>query len=139
MSRFPQSIALVITGDLREVKRRTRRASQRIAISAIHSARVNVAILLIYCILPFSVQGLYAQQVSTQRPQYRQLSYADLDQLVAPIALYPDALVAQILAAATYSSQVVEADRFVQRNRGLAPEQLARMVDMQPWDPRACY
>ena len=135
MSRFPQSIALVITGDLREVKRRTRRASQRIAISAIHSASVNVAILLIYCILPFSVQGLYAQQVSTQRPQYRQLSYADLDQLVAPIALYPDALVAQILAAATYSSQVVEADRFVQRNRGLAPEQLARMVDMQLWDP----
>ena len=135
MSRFPQSIALVITGDLREVKRRTRCSSQRIAIFAIHSARVSIAILLIYCILPLSVQGLYAQEVSTQRPQYRQLSYAELDQLVAPIALYPDALVAQVLAAATYSSQVVEADRFVQRNRGLALEQLARMVDMQPWDP----
>ena len=129
---FPQSIALVITGYLREFKRR---AFQWIAISAIRSARVSIAILLIYCIVPLSVVGVYAQQAPPLRPQYRQLSYAELDQLVAPIALYPDALVAEVLAAATYSSQVVEADRFVQRNRSLAPEQLARMVDTQPWDP----
>ena len=42
-----------------------------------------------------------------------QPSASELDQLVAPIALYPDALVAQILAAATYPTQVVEADRDV--------------------------
>ena len=40
----------------------------------------------------------------------------DLDQLVAPIALYPDKLVGQILAASTYPTEVVEADRWVQQN-----------------------
>ncbi len=48
-----------------------------------------------------------APQPSTANPQ-------DLQQLVAPIALYPDALLAQILAAATYPTQVVEADRWIQ-------------------------
>jgi hypothetical protein len=76
-----------------------------------------------------------AQAAPVVRPQYAQLNYAQLDQLVAPIALYPDALIAQILAAATYSTQIVEAERFVQRNSAVSPEQLARMVDGERWDP----
>jgi hypothetical protein len=58
----------------------------------------------------------------------------ELQQLVAPIALYPDALVAQVLAASTYPTQVVEAARFVQSNSALKGEQLAAAVDKQPWD-----
>ncbi len=58
-----------------------------------------------------------------------------LQQLVAPIALYPDALVAQILAAATYPDEVVEADRWLQQNPNLKGEQLGKEVDKQPWDP----
>ena len=58
-----------------------------------------------------------------------------LQQLVAPIALYPDALVAQILAAATYPDQVVEADRWLQQHTDLKGEQLGNEVDQQPWDP----
>jgi hypothetical protein len=58
-----------------------------------------------------------------------------LQQLVAPIALYPDALVAQVLAAATYPEQVVEADRWMQQNSNLKGQQLADEVDKQPWDP----
>jgi hypothetical protein len=58
-----------------------------------------------------------------------------LQQLVAPIALYPDALVAQILAAATYPDQVVEADRWLQQHADLKGEQLGKEVDKQPWDP----
>ncbi len=58
-----------------------------------------------------------------------------LQQLVAPIALYPDELVAQILAAATYPAQVVEADRWLQQHRGLKGDNLARAVDAQTWDP----
>lgn len=42
----------------------------------------------------------------------------ELDQLVAPIALYPDALVAQILAASTYPTEVVQADRWVEQHSG---------------------
>jgi hypothetical protein len=59
----------------------------------------------------------------------------ELQQLVAPIALYPDALVAQILAAATYPTQIVEADRWMQRHSNLKGEELAKEVDKQDWDP----
>jgi hypothetical protein len=58
-----------------------------------------------------------------------------LDQLVAPIALYPDGLVAQILAASTWPSEVVEADRWVQQHSGLKGTELAQAVDQQAWDP----
>src|SRR5438876_7661452 len=60
---------------------------------------------------------------------------AELQQLVAPIALYPDALVAQILAAATYPEQIVEADRWMQQHGGLSGQQLAEEVDKEAWDP----
>ena len=58
-----------------------------------------------------------------------------LQQLVAPIALYPDALVAQVLAASTYPAQVVEADRWMQQHSSLQGEALAQQVDQQQWDP----
>src|SRR5713101_2645127 len=63
------------------------------------------------------------------------LSSDQLDQLVAPIALYPDALVAQILAGSTYPTEVVEADRWMQSHSDLKGEKLAKEVDKQPWDP----
>src|SRR5271168_439029 len=54
------------------------------------------------------------QPQNPQAHQYPQQTPEQLQQLVAPIALYPDSLVAQILAAATFPEQVVEADRWVQ-------------------------
>lgn len=66
---------------------------------------------------------------------YAQQSPTQLEQLVAPIALYPDSLVAQILAASTFPEQVVEADRWVQANPDLQGTALAQAVDQQPWDP----
>jgi len=60
---------------------------------------------------------------------------AQLQQIVAPIALYPDALVAQILAAATYPDQIVEADRWMQQHPDLKGDELGQEVDKQPWDP----
>jgi hypothetical protein len=59
----------------------------------------------------------------------------ELNQLVAPIALYPDALVAQIVAAASYPTEIVEADRWAQQNSGLKGEELAKAADSQSWDP----
>jgi hypothetical protein len=61
-------------------------------------------------------------------------SAEQLEQLVAPIALYPDALVAQILAGSTYPTQIVEADRWMQQNANLKGEDLGKAVDTQPWD-----
>lgn len=68
-------------------------------------------------------------------PQAARLSPQQLQQLVAPIALYPDALVAQILAASAYPTQIVEADRFLQDNPNLRGAELGAQVDQQDWDP----
>jgi uncharacterized membrane protein YgcG len=70
-----------------------------------------------------------------QEPQYTPQTPEQLQQLVAPIALYPDSLVAQILAASTFPEQVVEADRWVQTNPDLKGDALGQAVDQQPWDP----
>jgi hypothetical protein len=63
------------------------------------------------------------------------LSSDELDQLVAPIALYPDALVAQILAGSTYPTEIVEAARWQSANPGLSGDDLAAAVDSTNWDP----
>src|ERR1700689_752045 len=64
-----------------------------------------------------------------------QQSTQELEQLVAPIALYPDPLVAQILAGATHPTEIVEADRWLQQSEALKGEALASAVNAQPWDP----
>jgi len=73
------------------------------------------------------------QAVSDSRPY----TPAQLDQMLAPIALYPDPLLAQILMAATYPLQIVEADRWLQENdnAGLQGNDLAAALAQQPWDP----
>jgi hypothetical protein len=85
----------------------------------------------------------YGQQpYPPQQPAYGQaqmqpqpLSAQQLEQLVAPIALYPDPLVAQVLTASTYPGQVTDADRWRQA-QGYAPaEQIAAGADAQNWDP----
>jgi len=61
-------------------------------------------------------------------PVYQPLSADQLDQLLGPIALYPDPLIAQILPAATLPTQIVLADRYVSGGGGLD------QIDQQPWD-----
>ena len=58
-----------------------------------------------------------------------------LEQLVAPIALYPDALLTQVLMAATYPLEVVEAARWVKKNTGLRGDALETALKDQTWDP----
>ena len=70
-----------------------------------------------------------------QAPPYTQQTPEQLQQLVAPIALYPDSLLSQILAASTFPEQVVEADQWVQAHPDLKGDDLAKAVDQQPWDP----
>src|SRR5215469_16673413 len=81
-------------------------------------------------------QGAEQQQGSDQgQSGYTPQTPEQLQQLVAPIALYPDSLVAQILAATTFPAQVVEADRWIQAHPDLKGDALAQAVDQQPWDP----
>lgn len=62
-------------------------------------------------------------------------SQQDLDQILAPIALYPDALLAQIFMAATYPLEVVEAARWVKANPGMSETALEEAMQSQTWDP----
>jgi len=82
-----------------------------------------------------SQQDAQASPQDEQASTYTQQTPEALQQLVAPIALYPDSLVAQILAASTFPEQVVEADRWVQENPDLKGDALGHAVDQQPWDP----
>ena len=59
----------------------------------------------------------------------------ELDQMLAPIALYPDELLVQVLMAATYPLEVVKAYRWVQANPNLKGDQLAAALEQQGWDP----
>ena len=62
------------------------------------------------------------------------LDAAQLDQLVAPIALYPDTLLAQVLMASTYPLEVVQADRFAEANKSLKGDALESALAKQDWD-----
>ncbi len=97
-----------------------------------------LALALFFVTLPQNLpasQDPQAPAQSAQGPQYAQQTPDQLQQLVAPIALYPDSLVSQILAASTFPEQVVEADRWVQSHPDLKGDALAQAVDQQPWDP----
>src|SRR6202795_4167049 len=76
-----------------------------------------------------------AAPIPQTTPQAAQQSSEQLQELVAPIALYPDALIAQILAASTYPDQVVECGKWMQQNKTLQGQQMAQEVDKQSWDP----
>src|SRR5436853_2745080 len=101
------------------------------------SKRILVALLS--CLLvQFTAQAGSSTSASQsgQQPQGPAAGQTpqELQQLVAPIALYPDALVAQILAASTYPTEIVEADRWMQSHSNLKGEELAKEVDKQDWD-----
>jgi Protein of unknown function (DUF3300) len=66
------------------------------------------------------------------QPASQPLNLGQLEQLVAPVALYPDTLLAQVLAASTYPTQVMQADRWL---RSQSPDQIAQGADVQNWDP----
>lgn len=103
--------------------------------------QVLISLLSLALLLPAwppnlrAYQDAPAPQQATQAPQHPAQTPEQLQQLVAPIALYPDSLVAQILAASTFPEQVVEADRWVQAHPDLKDEALGRAVDQEPWDP----
>src|SRR6266576_4383512 len=81
-----------------------------------------------------SVATQEAQAATAPGVQSAQPNPEQLQQLVAPLALYPDELVAEVLAASTYPTEVVQANRWLQQHSILKDQQLATEVDKQPWD-----
>src|SRR5580704_14674494 len=95
----------------------------------------SMAIFLSCCLLLLGAGAGFATDPSQEPPQAAQQSPDQLQQLVAPIALYPDALIAQILPAATYPAEIVDAQRWMEQHRDLTGAALAQQVDSQAWDP----
>src|ERR1700757_5047962 len=97
-------------------------------------------VLLALAILAASAVGAAAQQGATapspspSQPDQTLLKPEQLEALVAPIALYPDALLANMLAAATYPLEVVEADRWIKENKNLKGDALANEASKKGWD-----
>jgi hypothetical protein len=80
--------------------------------------------------------GVSAQepQAAAPAPAAKPFKEEELASLLAPIALYPDTVVAQILMASTYPLEVIEARRWVEKNQQLQGEALATEAKKQPWD-----
>jgi hypothetical protein len=76
-------------------------------------------------------QSLMAQSESKEKP----FKQEELDQLLAPIALYSDSLLVQILMASTYPLEVVQAERWAKQNESLTGDALAEVLEEQDWDP----
>src|ERR1700716_3948905 len=113
---------------------------QRKVIMTIKIFKQILTVILSLLLVQFSTQaapyGPMGQSTDQASAPAAKQSPKDLQQLVAPIALYPDALVAQILAASTYPTQIVEAERWMQRHSNLKGDELAKEVDKQKdWDP----
>jgi len=88
---------------------------------------IKIPVLL--CLLAGTTMSVQAQAaVPPPMPDYQPLPAAQLDQLLGPIALYPDPLIAEILLASTLPTQIVLADRYI--TGGGDPNQ----IDQQPWD-----
>lgn len=90
----------------------------------------KIILFLVFLILPglIGVPALWSQEYR-DAPEAYLFSPEELDDLLAPIALYPDPLLAQVLPAATFIDQIDEAARFVRRHG-----KSTRRIDSQPWD-----
>ena len=100
---------------------------------------VFMSFLLVFTAIPVDATAQSNQQSASAPPsqpdEYALLTADELDGLVAPIALYPDALVAQVLGAATFPYEIVDAVVWLKQNSSLTGEALAKAVDQQSWDP----
>jgi hypothetical protein len=96
---------------------------------------VFMSLVLILTTIPGSALGQDPPPAGASGEVFTPLTPDELDGLVAPIALYPDALVAQVLGAATFPYEVVDAVVWLKQNPGLTGEPLMKAVDQQEWDP----
>jgi hypothetical protein len=101
----------------------------------------SIATFLGFVLAAFAFSG-FATIVSAQeqgqfapQPDQELLSADQLNNLVAPIALYPDPLLSQMLVASTYPLEVVEASQWLKRNSNLKGQALVDAAKEQPWDP----
>src|SRR5467141_96615 len=84
---------------------------------------------------PSVAQAHEQQEAAAAQEQPPKIPNDQLDSLVAPIALYPDPLLAQVLAASTYPLELIQLQQWLAKNQALKDKSLADAVAKQPWDP----
>src|SRR5271157_1109981 len=103
----------------------------------LHLVRELIAIICIAALVPGSTALATTQTQLPDAPstQAAKIPADQLDSLVAPIALYPDPLLSQVLVASTYPLEVIQLQQWLAQNKGLNEKQLADAVKKQEWDP----
>jgi hypothetical protein len=109
----------------------------------VNSVKKTIAVMVSLILVTTSSNVLLGNQSSTPAPESAggnptdaaPMSAKELQALVAPIALYPDSLVAQVLTASTFPDQVAIADYWLQQNKSLTGSALMQAVNKQSWDP----
>ncbi len=97
-----------------------------------------IAVLILFLISSRYLMAQDAQPAAAAAPAAepkKKFTQTQLEQLVAPIALYPDGLLAQVLVASTYPVDVVEAARWIKHNPELQPDDIKVEMQDKRWDP----
>ena len=106
------------------------------SVASLSAPRLLAGLLcVLFLIAVWSAGPAFAQTAPDAQKAPDPLPEAEIEQLVAPIALHPDALVSQILMASTYPLEVVEAQRWVKENPNVTGKALEDAMAKQPWDP----
>jgi hypothetical protein len=97
---------------------------------------LRVFMVMLLCVNLAVPPGLMAQGAQGETAKEKEpFRPEEIDQMVAPIALYPDSLLAQVLAASTYPLEIVQAARLVQQNKDLKGEKLMQAAKDKEWEP----
>src|SRR5262245_33181038 len=105
------------------------------------TARKLVATLCVALLAPGDTGAVAGRTQASQQPaaaasqEAPKIPDAQLDSLVAPIALYPDQMLAQVLAASTYPLEIIQLQQWLTKNPKLKDKELADAVAKQSWDP----
>ena len=91
------------------------------------SIRALICVIVMMLIVPPGVMSQEGGSAKTFKQE-------ELDQILAPVALYPDSLLTQVLMASTYPLEVVQADRWAKQNKDMKGDALPKALEAQPWD-----
>jgi len=95
----------------------------------------RIFLVMFLCVNLAVPPGLMAQEANQGTEEKSAFRPEEIEQMVAPIALYPDSLLAQVLTATTYPLEIVQVARFVQQNKDLKGEKLMEAAKDKDWDP----
>jgi hypothetical protein len=117
-----------------KLENRSRRCGEHREAILIKLTKKLLAVALLFAVPQAASAQTPPPSQPASAPAQQLLTAGQLDALVAPIALYPDALLSEILMASTYPLEVVEADRWANANKTLQGDALKAAIDQQNWD-----